>query len=214
MGAIVQGRLSQCVQALTKINNVECFVETGTFRGGTTQWAATHFSTVHTIERSEGLYNDYNKRLRQLPGVTPHLGDSREVLPGVLQQIGDANILFWLDGHWSGGATAGEDDECPLMGELQCLTGREGDIILIDDARMFLSAPPAPHQASEWPTLVDIVHALDAAQGEIYMQVVDDVIIVVPDNELSRKTLTDYAQARSNQYWDNFLALVRGNKNP
>ena len=99
------------------------------------------------------------------------------------------------------------------MGELQSLAGREGDIILIDDARLFLSAPPAPHQASEWPTLTDIVHALDAAKGEVYMQIIDDIIIVVPDNELSRIMLTEYAQERSNQYWDNFLALVRGNRN-
>ena len=213
MGSIVQGPLSQCVQELTKLNNAECFVETGTFTGETTVWASTHFSTVHTIERAEGLYNEHYERLRQLPGVTPHLGDSREILPGILEQIGDANILFWLDGHWSGGVTAGEGDECPLMGELQSLAGSEGDIILIDDARLFLSAPPAPHQASEWPTLTDIVHALDAAKGEVYMQIIDDIIIVVPDNELSRIMLTEYAQERSNQYWDNFLALVRGNRN-
>lgn len=54
------------------------------------------------------------------------------------------NGVFWLDGHWSGGFTAGEADECPLLGELNSLCARTHDIVLIDDARFLNAAPSTP----------------------------------------------------------------------
>lgn len=201
----------QIVTELAKLNNSTIFVETGTYHGGTTRWASKHFETVHTIERAESLFNAHSRELVKLPGVTPHQGDSREVLPRILEDIGDRSAVFWLDGHWSGGETAGADDECPILGELAILSGRTEDIILIDDARLFLCAPPLPHKASQWPTIPDIVEAAARPNGQPLMQIVDDVLFMVPITEALRDHLISYSQRRANQFWREFAEIQRNN---
>jgi len=134
-----------------------------------------------TVERAESIYRSQKEQLASLAGVKLLYGDSRKVLPSVVAEIGARKAVFWLDGHWSGAETAGADDECPLMGELACLSGRTGDIVLIDDARLFLCAPPQPHKASEWPTISDVVEALSRLHSRPFVQVIDDVIFAIPD---------------------------------
>jgi hypothetical protein len=115
--------------------NAEIFVETGTYYGNTTKWASTQFTQVFTIELSEYLYNMTKEQLLLKGNIIPNLGDSRVVLPQILKEI-DGNIVFWLDGHYSAGVTAGADDPCPLMEELEIILRRNNDdVILIDDAR-------------------------------------------------------------------------------
>ena len=211
MGFVTSGIPKQIVVELAYLNGSTIFVETGTYHGGTTRWASNNFEIVHTIERAEGLYNLYRDELARIKGVTPHLGDSREILPQIVRDIGGQRAIYWLDGHWSGGETAGEHDECPLLGELACLSGRTEDIILIDDARLFLCAPPRPHNPSQWPTISDIVNALPASARKPFVQIVDDVIFSVPDEDELRKHLVDYAQRRSNDFWKEFGKLQRGN---
>ncbi len=71
------------------------------------------------------------------------------------------NILFGLYAHWSGGETYGEDDECPLLDELEIIFGYDKNYaILIDDARLFLAPPPHPHNIQAWPSLTDILRIL------------------------------------------------------
>jgi len=69
--------------------------------------------------------------------------------------------LFWLDAHWSGGDTYGENDECPLMDELKIIFQyRKNYVILIDDARLFMAPPPKPHKIENWPSIKEIVNIL------------------------------------------------------
>lgn len=199
MGIVTMGIPQEITIELARLNGSATFVETGTYTGGTTRWASGHFESVHTIERAETLYRKYGAALSQLGGVTPHLGDSRRILPEILRALGDRTAVFWLDGHWSGGETAGAQDECPLLDELACLANRSGDIILIDDARLFLCAPPAPHDPAQWPTLVEIVHALPASGRSHFVQVVDDVIFAVPGKDALKNCLVEYARRRSAQ---------------
>lgn len=210
MGIVTMGIPEQIVTELAKLNEATVFVETGTFQGGTTRWASDHFETVHTIERAEGLFNARGPELAKIPGVTPHLGDSRKVLPRILEEIGDRKAVFWLDSHWSGGETAGEDDECPVLDELTILSDRVADIILIDDARLFLCAPPLPHKASHWPTISEIVEAVARPDGKPFMQIVDDVIFLVPDTGRLRERLVSYSQQRAKQFWHEYAELQRG----
>ena len=185
MGAVFGGAPTRHVLRLATLSGAETFVETGTFMGQTTRWAAEHFTSVHTIERSVELFDRYAPELSALPNVTPHLGDSRTVLPEILEGLGEAPAVHWLDGHWSGGPTAGEDDECPVLDELTCLASRPQDIILIDDARLFLSAPPEPHDPAQWPTLLDVSRVLiETRTDRPCLQVFDDVIFVVPADPL------------------------------
>ena len=77
------------------------------------------------------------------------------------------------------------------MTELHCLQERKNALILIDDARLFLCAPPAPHKPEQWPTIAEICRLFDADR---YVQVINDVIFIVPDQPALRQALIDYAR--------------------
>jgi hypothetical protein len=91
--------------------------------------------------------------------------------------------VFWLDGHWSAGDTAGEGDECPLLEELATIGPQHA--ILIDDARLFIEPPPPPHDPSQWPTLEQVMAAL--AQREVTIR--EDVVVALPRRLRSRLLL-------------------------
>ncbi|REJ66420.1 MAG: hypothetical protein DWQ31_15270 [Planctomycetota bacterium] len=214
MGIVNMGVPTGIVLELARLHRATAFVETGTFHGTTTRWASDHFEIVHTIERAQGLYDLHSQELAKIEGVTPHLGDSRDVLPQIVRELGDRRAVHWLDGHWSGGETAGESDECPLLDELRCLSGRADDILLIDDARLFMSAPPPPHEPAQWPTTAEICDALPKAAKRPIVQIIDDVIFVVPDEEALRHRLVAYAQDRAKTFWEEFGRLQRGRSSP
>ncbi|MCW5625493.1 MAG: hypothetical protein KIT73_12325 [Burkholderiales bacterium] len=197
MGIVNMGPEAQITLDLAALAGISAFVETGTYVGNTTRWAAANFASVFTIERSETLHREYAPALQALGNVEPLLGDSRVKLPQVLARLGRRPAVFFLDGHWSGGPTSGADDECPLLAELQFLNEREGDVLLIDDARLILSAPPLPHDADQWPTIADVAEVLSAGIQRRFVQIVDDVIYVVPDVPELRQRLIAHARARA-----------------
>ncbi|MCR9295009.1 MAG: class I SAM-dependent methyltransferase [bacterium] len=198
MGAISSGIPRDVVKRLAEVSRAKTFVETGTFQGATTRWAAELFETVHTIELAPSLYDRYHQDLQQLPNVNPHLGDSAKLLPEIVSQLDSQPVIFWLDGHWSGGETAGESAECPIMEELACLEHRDQDLILIDDARLFLCAPPQPHKPEHWPTMAEICQRYDLERR--FIQVIDDVIYIVPNDPAIREVLIAFAQQAGAQH--------------
>jgi hypothetical protein len=66
-------------------------------------------------------------------------GNSADLLPEVLRKIpASKRIIFWLDGHYSGGKTGKGEEYSPIVHELKIIVGSgRKDIILIDDARCF-----------------------------------------------------------------------------
>lgn len=195
MGAVFGGAPTPHVLRLAALSGAQTFVETGTFTGQTTRWAADHFARVHTVERSQELFDLYSPDLSAIANVTPHLGDSRTVLPEIIEGLDATPAIHWLDGHWSGGPTAGEDDECPILDELECLASRQQDVILIDDARLFLAAPPEPHDPAQWPTLLDISRVLiNTRDDRPYLQVIDDVVFIVPPTDALVEGLIEIAR--------------------
>ena len=80
-------------------------------------------------------------------------GNSRDVLPRLVPLFaGDNRVLFWLDAHYSGGVTYGQQDECPLLDELtiifENLSENKDIMILVDDIRVFGVNPSYPSKAS------------------------------------------------------------------
>jgi hypothetical protein len=214
MGIVTSGIPSEITLALAKISRSRVFIETGTYHGDTTKWASTHFDEVFTIERAINLYQQFTRELSQIPGVKPLLGDSRNVLPKVLEEVGQRKAVVWLDGHWSGGNTAGAGDECPLLDELICLSECGQHIILIDDARLFLCAPPRPHGPAQWPTISAVIEALSHFSRKPFVQIVDDVIFAIPDEVPLKNCLVEYAQTRSEAFWNTFASLQRSAASP
>ncbi|MCB0794353.1 MAG: hypothetical protein KDB88_06420 [Flavobacteriales bacterium] len=210
MGIVTMGIPHRIAIELAKAQGCKTFIETGTFEGGTTRWARKHFGTVHTIELSEHYHGLYSAELEKIGGVHAHLGDSRKVLPGIVASLGDTPAIHWLDGHWSGGSTSGAADQCPLMGELACIAHRTQDVILIDDARLFLSTPQRPHDPGQWPSMVEIVTMLTADGAKRAIQVIDDVIFCVPKGGEAEQCLIDYAQERSAEAWIRYKREAQG----
>ena len=179
MGDVRMGPPERLVLSLRDALGARTFIETGTFRGATAEWASRHFSSVHSIERAEGLYRETRERLGDVQNLTLHLGDTREHLPRLIGEL-DAPAILWLDAHWSGGVTAGEGDECPLLDELEIAdSSPQSMAILVDDARYFLAAPPAPHELGDWPDLAEVVSCL-SRERQRYVAVTEDVIAAVP----------------------------------
>jgi hypothetical protein len=154
-------------------------VETGTFRGQTARALAGVFDSVVTIELSAELHRSAQESLRDTPAVTALQGHSVPVLAEVADPA--TPTLFFLDGHWSGGPTAGADDECPVLEELAAIgTGNPDDCILIDDARLFTSSPPPPHKPEAWPTLLEVIDALRTYHPDHHITLLHDQVVAVP----------------------------------
>ncbi|MGD9110566.1 MAG: hypothetical protein PVG93_06455 [Phycisphaerales bacterium] len=154
MGIVNFKNVGSPVELISKLKDVfsiSTFVETGTYKGSTACWASGVFDRVITIEASEGLYQEVTEKYRDVGNIEFIYGDSRERLRDVIAKL-EGPSIFWLDGHWSGGATYGVNSQCPLIEEIEIINNSEYEhFILIDDARYFLSPPPEPHPAEQWP---------------------------------------------------------------
>ncbi len=179
MGFIHPGVPQELVARLTKEFGITTFVETGTHKGNTAEWASPFFQKVVTIEGSELWFQRTKERLAPFGNVEMLFGHSAQVLPEMVGKL-TAPALFWLDAHWSGRQTAGADDQCPLLGEIAAINTSPLDhFVLIDDARLFLSPPEPPHNVDQWPSIAELLEALNAGRPK-YAVVFDDAIIAVP----------------------------------
>jgi len=181
MGIVKFGIPEKEVNYLKKIMSLDVFVEGGTYQGGTAKEMGLIFNKVFTIEKSQYMYDLAKQNFSDIKNVHLLLGDTREFLNELL--IEHDNILFWLDAHWSGGLTYGENDECPLLEELKIIFEHEKNYaILIDDARLFFAPPPSPHNLSAWPTLSDILRVLPKDWEIIEFE---DVIYLLPQEKFT-----------------------------
>ncbi len=179
MGAITFGIPKDLVLQLKSIFTIDAFIETGTFKGKTTTWAAKNFKTIFTVEFSKTFYDAAVKNLAQYPNISCFFGSSPERLPEILKQL-HAPAIFWLDAHWCGGSTYGAGDECPLLEEITLVMAqKENHIIIIDDARLFLKPPSRHHSGEQWPGLDEIVGLLSQRKG-YYTFCCEDVIVAIP----------------------------------
>jgi hypothetical protein len=181
MGKNNFGAPREDIQFLKSQHSTSVFIETGTFRGDTANWAASLFNKVVTIEGLKSHHESATARLSGLKNVDCLYGDSRTVLGQVLKTLRGEPTLFWLDAHWMPGSY-GDAGECPIIEELKLIGEMSADsIILVDDARLFLAPPPRPHRASDWPTIDTVLEALNAPSNNTrYNVVYDDVIFSVP----------------------------------
>jgi len=108
------------------------------------------------------------------------------------------SVLYWLDAHWcvAEEETGGQKSQCPLLQELEAIEKlNEQSVIIIDDARLFLATPPAPHEASNWPNFDDILGKLHALSSTHRVSVLNDTILFAPP--AAADALHDYARLHS-----------------
>jgi len=178
MGSIRFGVPKDIVLFIKGISRIELFVETGTYRGLTSCWAANHFKLVKTIEYSTVIFDETRNKYSKLPNVEFIFGDSRIELKNIVDLTNEAAII-WLDAHWCSFDTYGESDQCPLLEELEIIIeSKSKHIILIDDARLFLCPPPLPHSIKYYPSISEIISKF--IKMKYHTIIYDDVFICVP----------------------------------
>lgn len=179
MGEHRWGPPTEVIRALRDRYELDCFVETGTHMGDTALWAADFFSTVVTVELAKEYYIEAQLRFRGDPRITLIEGHSPEILAEIRPSLPPS--FFWLDAHYSGGPTAGFLYECPVLDEIEAIaTDLDRHFVMIDDARLFINAPPPPHRTSDWPPLSVIVAAL-SAQHPLSITLFEDVVLAAPE---------------------------------
>jgi hypothetical protein len=125
--------------------SLRVLVETGTCRGDMVEAMKKVFDRIYSIELSQALFEESQKRFRSQPHIRILQGDSGKVLGDVLKEISEP-ALFWLDSHYSGGDTARGSCDTPIYDELKHILDEPGSrhVIIIDDARCFGTDPAYP----------------------------------------------------------------------
>jgi len=179
MGLNTFGFPPEIVIWLSKKLDLNIFVEAGTFHGESALRASKIFQRVITIEKSSFLFMQSSERLRSQSNITCYNGCTREHVAAHLSERD--NPLFWLDAHWSGGVTAGQEDECPILDELSLIFAQDLNslAILIDDARLFTAPPPRPHVSKQWPRIDEIAKKVP---DDYVIYIFNDVIYILPNH--------------------------------
>jgi hypothetical protein len=121
---------------LSKTIQTKQYIETGTYLGDGIKRVLNDYENIHSIELSETWYQYNVKQFENNNNVKMYLGDSKKILPELLQTLNEP-ITIYLDAHYSGGTTAFGEEEVPLLFELEILKQREyDDIIIINDCRL------------------------------------------------------------------------------
>lgn len=127
-----QQQRQSMVSALIKHLDIGVIVETGTYRGTSTEFFADLCpGLVFTIEANQRCYGYSRARLFSHRNVVSLLDDSRSGLRGL---IGDARlqgkrVLFYLDAHW--------DADLPLAEEIELVFSNwDQAVVLIDDFKV------------------------------------------------------------------------------
>jgi len=119
----------QIFEELRGLFSFRAILETGTFRGTTTEYFAATGLPVHTAEASPRYYAFARRRLRDAgPNVHLHQGDSRAVLRRLAQDpaVPDEDVFCYLDAHW--------EEDLPLREELDIILAHwRRAVIMVDD---------------------------------------------------------------------------------
>ncbi len=170
--------LEKVALELAQKYGLKYFVETGTWKGGTTVWAAEHFEKVWTIEADKS-YFDRATAVLKTRSITMLHGDSGSILGDVLKEV-PGPALLWLDAHWCRPQEfAGHPDygQCPILEELsQVIADGRRHVLMIDDARLFMGQLPPECDPAKWPCYSAIEKICQS--WKIYVK--QDVIIGEP----------------------------------
>ena len=103
-------------------------IETGTFRGISTEWLSQNFAgTIYTCEKERLYHLQEEARFQKIPNIRLFLDDSRSFLESLLPTLStDQALIIYLDAHW--------DADLPLCEELRIIFASEHRaVVIIDD---------------------------------------------------------------------------------
>ncbi len=197
MGAINYSIDVGLVKSLKKVLPLDFFVETGTFEGDTIENVKDLFSEIYSVELSEEYYNKVRNRFESHNSIHLYLDSAEKFLKKIRPTLKEKSVLYWLDAHWCvADKTAGEKSQCPLLDELISIKSlNKKSIIIIDDARLFITPPPSPHEITQWPDINSIVKLFRNLSSIHELIILNDTIIYYP--KAVKETIKEYAYNNS-----------------
>jgi hypothetical protein len=132
LGAAFNGQRfrQRLFQDLIQKSQPASIIETGTFRGASTEFMSKTGLPIFSIERNPRYYGFCRARLWGHRNVTLWCGDSRSGLRalqiGPLRNLSNRPVFVYLDAHWN--------DDLPLAEELEIVfSGWPSAIAMVDD---------------------------------------------------------------------------------
>lgn len=182
MGAVHFSLDTNLVKAVKNVLPLKVFVETGTFKGDSIENVKDLFNEIHSVELSKEYYQFCKERFKDNPDVHLYLDSSPDFLAKIHPDLSNKSVLYWLDAHWCVAEdTAGEKSQCPLLDEIDSLNNlNDESVIIIDDARLFLSPPPSPHEISQWPDFNSVIESLKKISKTHETMILNDNILFYP----------------------------------
>lgn len=203
MGNVSFGPPTELIRELATRFAIHNFVETGTYLGGTTSWAATQFDKVWSSELHPDSFRRAKQNLERFRNVKIYNETSSSFLTTILPEV-TGKTFFWLDAHMMpGSVTAGLDEECPVLDEIRAIIqwSKVDSYIFVDDARLFLAPAALPHKAEQWPSIREILEVFKPLEDTHHIIINDDVLMAIPME--AKAFLVDYCQQRAKQAKEN-----------
>ena len=124
-----QKKRQELFHELVRLVAPKAIVETGTYRGTTTEYIAQSFSgPIYTCELDLRYFYQAWKKLSRFANVKIAHSDSRAFLDALLADLEDFPALFYLDAHWA--------SDLPLAEELGLIFKDDRPkLVMIDDFR-------------------------------------------------------------------------------
>jgi GT2 family glycosyltransferase len=196
MGAITFSLDAHIARIMRRELRCDTFFESGGFEGDTVANVASVFERVITVEFAPVYASALRTRFAGSKNVEIFEADSAKVLEKLTPELRTAAVLYWLDAHWCQASSVDSAaHQCPLLRELRALVRlNEQSAVIIDDARLFLAPPLAPHEVSHWPTWSQISKVIDDVSGTTHdVIVVNDCIVIYPRSITG--AIVEYAQS-------------------
>ncbi len=157
----------------------ETWVETGTYKGETTAHLARFSKMVYSIEPSLDFAKSASQKFINQDNIEILSGLSEVELPKLLRSLSvteQADISFWLDGHFSGENTFQGPSDTPIRQELTTIGEHLSDFsrvsVLIDDVRCF---NPSVSAYSNYPDVSFLVEW--AKSHKLFWTIEHDIFI-------------------------------------
>lgn len=183
MGAVHFSIEVSLVETLKRALPLEVFVETGTFKGDSVHQVRSLFQELYTVESSAEYYERVRERFKSDPAIHVFHDPSAKLLREMMPRLASRSVLYWLDAHWCGEELATDVPQCPLLDELAAIGHLNAQsVLLIDDARLFLSPPPPPHSPVQWPSLDLVINGLHSLSTAHEILVLNDVFVYFPSS--------------------------------
>lgn len=122
-----QLRRREIVREIAKTGGIQRVLETGTYRGATTEFLVGLFGVpVHTVEANPRNYEYSRRRLAVESQVFLELSDSRSFLRRMGERCPNETVFIYLDAHW--------EEDLPLREELDIISSVwTRCIVMVDD---------------------------------------------------------------------------------